>query len=130
MGDNEWHEVTRRKYNSVFQCLKFPSSGNNRYSSKEDQTQKISKSVFVTNFPDHYTARDLWNVCVVYGKVVDVFIPFKRSKAGKRYAFVRFIRVDNLNRLIENLSTIWIGSFRLHANVVRFRREPKANDSP
>nr|GEX02118.1 reverse transcriptase domain-containing protein [Tanacetum cinerariifolium] len=27
--------------------------------SKEDQTQKISKSVFVTNFPEHFTARDL-----------------------------------------------------------------------
>ncbi|GKE78555.1 hypothetical protein Tco_1544675 [Tanacetum coccineum] len=29
---------------------------------KEDQTQKISKSVFVTNFSDHFSAKDLWNV--------------------------------------------------------------------
>nr|GEU39623.1 hypothetical protein [Tanacetum cinerariifolium] len=125
-GDNEWHEVTRKKSNSVFQRLKFPSGVNNRYFLKEDQTQKISKSVFVTNFPDHFSARDLWNVCVAYGKVVDVFIPFKRSKACKKFAFVRFIRVDNLDRLIENLSTIWIGRFRLHANVVRFHMEPKS----
>ncbi|GJS90826.1 RNA-directed DNA polymerase, eukaryota [Tanacetum coccineum] len=103
---------------------------NNRSSSlsKEDQTQKISKSVFVTNFPEHFTTRDLWNVCLAYGNIIDVFIPFKRSKAGKKFAFVFFIRVDKLYRLIEILSTIWIGRLRLHANVVRFQKEPKTND--
>nr|GEW76884.1 RNA-directed DNA polymerase, eukaryota [Tanacetum cinerariifolium] len=55
--------------------------------------QKISKSVFVTNFPEDSTARDLWKVCSSYGTVVDVFIPFKRSKSGKRFAFVRFIKI-------------------------------------
>ncbi|GKE73048.1 RNA-directed DNA polymerase, eukaryota [Tanacetum coccineum] len=96
--------------------------------SKEDQTQKISKSVFVMNFPEHFIVRDLWNVCLAYGNIVDVFIPFKRSKAGKKFAFVYFIRVDKLDRLIEILSTIWIGRLRLHANVVRFQRESKTND--
>nr|GEW05519.1 RNA-directed DNA polymerase, eukaryota [Tanacetum cinerariifolium] len=43
--------------------------------------QKISKSVFVTNFLEDSTARDLWKVCSDYGTVVDVFIPFKRSKS-------------------------------------------------
>ncbi|GKD13155.1 RNA-directed DNA polymerase, eukaryota, partial [Tanacetum coccineum] len=69
------------------------------FNSKEDLTQKISTSVFVTNFPDHCTARDLWNVCLAYGKVIDVYIPFKKSKAGKKFAFVRFLKVDNLERL-------------------------------
>ncbi|GJY28000.1 RNA-directed DNA polymerase, eukaryota, nucleotide-binding alpha-beta plait domain protein, partial [Tanacetum coccineum] len=95
--------------------------------SKEDQTQKISKSVFITNFPDHFTARDLWNVCLAYGNVIDVYIPIKKSKAGKKFAFVRFIGVDNLDRLIGNLCTIWIGRLRLHANTVRFQREQKKN---
>ncbi|GKE05812.1 RNA-directed DNA polymerase, eukaryota [Tanacetum coccineum] len=94
--------------------------------SKEDLTSKISKSVFVTNFPEHFTARNLWNVCTAYGKVFDVYIPLKKSKAGKKFAFVRFLKVDNLERLIENLCTIWIGRFRLHANPVRFHREARA----
>ncbi|GJT84434.1 hypothetical protein Tco_1058776 [Tanacetum coccineum] len=54
--------------------------------------------------------------------MVDVFIPNKRSKAGKRFAFVRFINVLNLDRLIENLKTIWIGRFHLSANTARFER--------
>ncbi|GKB49278.1 RNA-directed DNA polymerase, eukaryota [Tanacetum coccineum] len=106
------------------------------FNTKEDQTQKISKSVFVTNFPDHFSARDLWNMCVTYGNVIDVFIPFKRSKSGKRFAFARFIRVANLERLIENLCTIWNGRLLLHANVARFQMvpinnasQPKNNDS-
>ncbi|GJZ42823.1 RNA-directed DNA polymerase, eukaryota, partial [Tanacetum coccineum] len=65
-------------------------------------------------------------VCNGYGTVVDVFIPNKRSKAGKRFAFVRFINVLNLDRLIENLKTIWIGRFHLSANTARFER-PKAS---
>ncbi|GKG10733.1 RNA-directed DNA polymerase, eukaryota, nucleotide-binding alpha-beta plait domain protein [Tanacetum coccineum] len=93
--------------------------------SKEDQARQISNSVFVTNFPDHVLSRDLWKVCSDYGTVIDVYIPLKKSKAGKRFAFVRFIKVVNLDRLIENLCTIWIGRFRLHANVVRFHRDPK-----
>nr|GEZ97136.1 nucleotide-binding alpha-beta plait domain-containing protein [Tanacetum cinerariifolium]GEZ97143.1 nucleotide-binding alpha-beta plait domain-containing protein [Tanacetum cinerariifolium] len=48
-------------------------SGSQR--SKEDDAQKISTSVFVTNFPDGYGAKDLWNTCKLYGHVVDVFIP-------------------------------------------------------
>ncbi|GJW06960.1 RNA-directed DNA polymerase, eukaryota [Tanacetum coccineum] len=49
--------------------------------SNENQTQKISKSVFVSNFPEDATAQDLWKSCNTYGTVVDVFIPYKRSKA-------------------------------------------------
>nr|GEV29367.1 hypothetical protein [Tanacetum cinerariifolium] len=97
--------------------------------SKEDLTMKISKSGFVVNFPDHFSARDLWNVCTAYGNVNDVYIPLKKSKAGKNFAFVRFLKVENLDRLVGNLCTIWIGRFRLHANPVRFQRETRASNA-
>ncbi|GKD62451.1 hypothetical protein Tco_0258740, partial [Tanacetum coccineum] len=48
---------------------------------KEDDVLKISTSVFVTNFPEQASAKDLWNACKQYGHVVDAFIPNKRSKA-------------------------------------------------
>ncbi|GJU38233.1 RNA-directed DNA polymerase, eukaryota [Tanacetum coccineum] len=76
---------------------------------------------------------DLWKVCSDYGTVVDVFIPNKNSKVGKRFAFVRFIKVLNLDRLIENLNTIWIGRFHLTANPARFERakaSPIQKDMP
>nr|GEW19669.1 RNA-directed DNA polymerase, eukaryota, reverse transcriptase zinc-binding domain protein [Tanacetum cinerariifolium] len=83
----------------------------------------ISTSVFVTNFPGQYGAKDLWNSCKVYGHVVDAYIPDRRSKVGKRFGFVRFIKVFDVERLISNLCTIWLGRFTLHANVAQFQRE-------
>ncbi|GJT15812.1 RNA-directed DNA polymerase, eukaryota, nucleotide-binding alpha-beta plait domain protein [Tanacetum coccineum] len=79
----------------------------------------------MTNFPDHITAHDLWKVCNDYELVVDAFIPYKKSKVGKRFTFVRFIKVDNIDRLVPNLCTIWIGRFYPHENVARFHRERK-----
>ncbi|GJZ15227.1 RNA-directed DNA polymerase, eukaryota [Tanacetum coccineum] len=95
-------------------------AGRNR--SNEDHVRSISKSIFITNFPDHTTSSDLWKLCQAYGSVVDVFIPNLRFKVGKRFAFARFIKVQNVDRLVGNLCTLWIGRWHLHANVVRFDR--------
>nr|GEY82805.1 hypothetical protein [Tanacetum cinerariifolium] len=97
----------------------------NSLQSKFHHASRISESVFVSNFLEGCTSKDLWKVCNDYGTVVDVFIPNKKSKAGKHFAFVRFIKVINLDRLIENLNTIWIGRFHLFANPVRFERPKK-----
>nr|GEZ74991.1 RNA-directed DNA polymerase, eukaryota, nucleotide-binding alpha-beta plait domain protein [Tanacetum cinerariifolium] len=97
---------------------------------KFDQTSKISKSLFISNFPDDCTNRDLWKVCNNYGTVVDVFISNKKSKAGKRFAFVRFIKVLNFDRLIENLKTIWIGRFHLPARFDRPKAPTFQKDKP
>ncbi|GJS96727.1 RNA-directed DNA polymerase, eukaryota, partial [Tanacetum coccineum] len=93
--------------------------------SKEDHVILLSKSIFVANFPENFGSSDLWKVCEGYGKVVDVYIPNRKSKAGKQFAFVRFIRVMDIDRLVGNLCTIWIGCFHLHANVVQFERASK-----
>nr|GEV01437.1 nucleotide-binding alpha-beta plait domain-containing protein [Tanacetum cinerariifolium] len=92
--------------------------------SKEDDVQKISTSVFVTNFRDGYGAKDLWSTCKLYGHVVDVFIPDRRTKAGKKFGFVRFIKVLDIDRLINNLCTVCVGRNKIHANVAKFQREP------
>ncbi|GJZ19503.1 nucleotide-binding alpha-beta plait domain-containing protein [Tanacetum coccineum] len=97
--------------------------------SKEDLTQKISTSVFVTNFPEQFSSRDLWRTCQVYGRVVDAFIPNRRSRTGSRFGFVRFIQVKDVDRLVGNLCTIWVDRLRLHANVARFQRPSLKNVS-
>nr|GEY93407.1 RNA-directed DNA polymerase, eukaryota [Tanacetum cinerariifolium] len=94
------------------------------YRSKEDEVLKISTSVFVANFPDSFGAKDLWNTCKQYGHVVDAYILYKRSKAGKRFGFIRFIKVLDVDRLVNNLCTVWVGRHKLQANNPRFEREP------
>nr|GEU52874.1 RNA-directed DNA polymerase, eukaryota [Tanacetum cinerariifolium] len=94
------------------------------FRSKEDHVFRLSKSIYVINFPENVGSSDLWKVCEGYGKVVDVYIPNRKSKARKRFAFVGFIRVDDIDRLVGNLCTIWI-RFHLYANVVRYERVSK-----
>ncbi|GJX40529.1 RNA-directed DNA polymerase, eukaryota [Tanacetum coccineum] len=94
------------------------------FRSKEDDVQQISTSVFVTNFPDQFSAKDLWNTCKQYGYVVDAFIPNRKSKAGKRFGFVRFIKIFDVDRLVNNLCTMWVERHKIHANLARFQRPP------
>nr|GEV77471.1 RNA-directed DNA polymerase, eukaryota, reverse transcriptase zinc-binding domain protein [Tanacetum cinerariifolium] len=44
-------------------------------------------------------AKELWNACKQCGHVVDAFIPDRRSKIGKRFGFVRFIKVFDAERV-------------------------------
>ncbi|GJU20654.1 nucleotide-binding alpha-beta plait domain-containing protein [Tanacetum coccineum] len=94
------------------------------FRSKEDDVAKISVSVYISNFPESCSAKDLFHQCKQYGHVVDSFIPNKRSKSGKRFGFVRFINVFNEERLVNNLCTVWIGRYKLQANIARFKRPP------
>ncbi|GJR52037.1 RNA-directed DNA polymerase, eukaryota [Tanacetum coccineum] len=50
--------------------------------------------------------------------LVDVTLPAVRDLSGRRAKLL----VNNLDRLIENLNTIWIGRFHLFANPVRYER--------
>nr|GEY85284.1 hypothetical protein [Tanacetum cinerariifolium] len=73
------------------------------YKSKEDDVAKISTTVYVTNFPESISAKELFHSCKVYGHVVDSFIPIKRAKNGKIFGFVRFINVFSEEILVNNL---------------------------
>ncbi|GJS31422.1 nucleotide-binding alpha-beta plait domain-containing protein [Tanacetum coccineum] len=75
------------------------------FRTKEDDVANISLSVYITNFPDTCSAKDLFHHC-------------------KQYGFVRFINVFNEDRLVNNLCTVWIGRHKIHANLARFKRPP------
>nr|GEZ70259.1 RNA-directed DNA polymerase, eukaryota, reverse transcriptase zinc-binding domain protein [Tanacetum cinerariifolium] len=94
------------------------------YRTKEDDVYKISTSVFIMNFPESCSAKELYQSCKQYGRVMDTFIPNKRSKTRRRFGFVRFINVFNEERLVNNLCTVCIDRFKLHANIARFHRTP------
>nr|GFC54999.1 nucleotide-binding alpha-beta plait domain-containing protein [Tanacetum cinerariifolium] len=115
MSDKGWQEVIRKKKS---------------YRSKKDDVAKISTSIFITNFPESFSAKDLFYSCQSYGHVVDSYIPLKRSKEGKRFGFIRFINVFNVERFVNNLCTIWVGKFKFHANIARFSRPTLNANNP
>ena len=89
------------------------------------RTPQVTHSIYVTNFPSGFNARQLWDICLQYGKVVDTFIPSRLLKEGKRFAFVRFAKEENLELLIGNLNTIWVGRFKLQFNMGKYQRGDK-----
>ncbi|GJS71584.1 RNA-directed DNA polymerase, eukaryota, nucleotide-binding alpha-beta plait domain protein [Tanacetum coccineum] len=66
--------------------------------------------------------QDLWDICNKWGVVIDVYIAAKRSKSGHRFGFVRFINVNDINQLVSNLRTAWMGGFHLFADVAKYGR--------
>ncbi|GJY69814.1 nucleotide-binding alpha-beta plait domain-containing protein [Tanacetum coccineum] len=87
------------------------------YRSKEDELAKLSSSIFVTNFPDKRSKAGKRFDFVRFIKIFDV-------DPSKRFGFVRFIKIFDVDRLVNNLCTIWVGRFKLHANIARFQRPP------
>nr|GEY82327.1 RNA-directed DNA polymerase, eukaryota [Tanacetum cinerariifolium] len=89
------------------------------------EVEKIASSFYIMNFPDYVDAKRLWVECQSYERIVDAFIENKRSKAGKRLRFVRFLGVKNEEQLARSLASIWIGSHHLFVSIARFNRQEK-----
>lgn len=67
-----------------------------------------STTFFFTNFPETYGLEDMWRVFLKCGRVVDVFIPPKTDRYGKKFGFVRFIDVQNPTSLEHKLDSLWL----------------------
>ncbi|GLU18987.1 hypothetical protein SLE2022_352590 [Rubroshorea leprosula] len=89
----------------------------------DSRTQGQVESFFIYNFPEEWDAKALWYQYQRYGKVVDVFIPSKRDRWGKRFGFVRMRGVQDVKQLEERLNRIWIESYKLRARVASSRRQ-------
>ncbi|GAU48287.1 hypothetical protein TSUD_236570 [Trifolium subterraneum] len=60
---------------------------------------QISTPFFFTNFPEEVGWGDLWKLFARYGSVVDVFIPKKVDKWGRKFGFVKFKEVKEVESL-------------------------------
>ncbi|KAF1862258.1 hypothetical protein Lal_00026783 [Lupinus albus] len=72
-----------------------------------------SMSFFFTNFLDLHGIVDMWKVFSKWDVVGDVFIPQKRDKRGRRFGFVKFRKVEDLNNLKKN---VWNGLYKMIVN--------------
>ncbi|GKA74371.1 RNA-directed DNA polymerase, eukaryota [Tanacetum coccineum] len=75
------------------------------YRSYEDDVAKISISIYVSNLPETFSAKDLFHACNKYGHVIDSFIPLKRSKEANDLSCVAIGKIKDINAL-SNLSVI------------------------
>lgn len=59
----------------------------------------------------------MWGVFAKWGEVVDIFIPNKRNKDGRRFGFVRMARVEDPAGLARRIDQMFIGDMKLYVNV-------------
>jgi hypothetical protein len=83
---------------------------------------QVSTSFYFTNLPEDLKAADLWEVFTKYGHVMDVYIPSKVDKRGKRFGFVKFKDVLDVEEMCRSLEDVWCESFKLRINQSRFGR--------
>ncbi|KAJ0454207.1 putative RNA recognition motif domain, nucleotide-binding alpha-beta plait domain superfamily [Helianthus annuus] len=102
--DEEWERVKKKK-------------------GKEKIDDEPSTTIFIANLPEDVSRKEIWLECRRCGNITDVYLPFKKDLKGKRFAFVRFNKFRDLEKLIQALNNVWIGEKKLKANVSKFERE-------
>ncbi|KAJ4839188.1 hypothetical protein Tsubulata_038956 [Turnera subulata] len=76
-------------------------------------------SIYVENIPMVWTIADILSTLSVYGEIIDVYIPGKKSRNGKRFGFIRFKKVQNHSRIIEGISSIPTPEGKLRGSYAR-----------
>ncbi|MCH81494.1 RNA recognition motif [Trifolium medium] len=90
---------------------------------------RVTTSFFITNFPEDSSSEQLWELFRKFGRVGEVYIPKKLDKWGRRFGFVKFKDVLDVEVLSRNLRDVWLGSFKLRVNLSRFGRSD-SKDGP
>lgn len=83
----------------------------------------IVSSFIISEIPDMYGLKELFDVFKEFGLVVEVVIPPRREKRGKRFGFVRFWKVKKERMLSVKLDNIFIEGKKIHANIPKFHRQ-------
>ncbi|GAU22766.1 hypothetical protein TSUD_129780 [Trifolium subterraneum] len=68
----------------------------------------------------------MFNAFHHYGHIMEVVIPAKRDKGGKRFGFTRFDLVDDKREFEYMLDNIIIGRDKISVNVSRFHRTDRS----
>ncbi|MCI08394.1 hypothetical protein A2U01_0029471, partial [Trifolium medium] len=80
---------------------------------------------FFSDIPDSFGAKAMLNIFQKYGDAVEVVIPAKRDKGGRRFGFARFEHVRDVRKFGIELDNIIIGRDKIYVNVSRFQREER-----
>ncbi|KAJ4830309.1 hypothetical protein Tsubulata_018246 [Turnera subulata] len=78
-------------------------------------------SLYVENLSETWKPTDIYRIMSKYGEVVDVYVPNKRTRSGKRFGFVRFRGIRDLQRLLSDVNRVHEEVGVVRASVARLR---------
>ncbi|PNY11622.1 hypothetical protein L195_g008233 [Trifolium pratense] len=118
--DQGWQEVRRRRKGGRRSFYSRPDIAT---SSRRDREDYDHTTYFFSEFPDSFDAKAMMNVFQNYGNIIEVVIPAKRDKGGRRFGFARFSGVKDVRRFGIELDNIIIGRDKIFVNPPRFQRD-------
>lgn len=64
---------------------------------------------------------EMYRVFGGYGSVAEVYVPLKVDRRGRRFGFVEFREVQNVEELEKSLEEVWLGGCRVKVNKAKIR---------
>jgi RNA recognition motif-containing protein len=89
--------------------------------------EQQATTFFFSNIPEDTKEVDLLHRFGRFGRVVDVYIPSKVDKQGRRFGFVKFREVTDATELLRSIFYIWFGSYKVRVNRYQFGKYDKPN---
>ncbi|KAJ4838608.1 hypothetical protein Tsubulata_043639 [Turnera subulata] len=83
----------------------------------------ILLSLYVENLAEQWKPTDVYRIMSKYGEVVDVYIPNRQSRSRKRFGFVRFRGIGDVQRLLNDVNRVQVGDGVVRANIARRRNQ-------
>lgn len=83
---------------------------------KREMGMELS-SFFITEFSENWRARDLLFELKGFGEIVEVVIPPKMDRRGRRYGFAHFANEEDENLLAIRLDSIMLEGKKMFANL-------------
>ncbi|GKV27138.1 hypothetical protein SLEP1_g36342 [Rubroshorea leprosula] len=74
---------------------------------------------------EEWNHEQMWRAFSGYGRVIDICVPNRKDKYGRRFGFVRFQDVKNVSMMEKELDQIKVGGVKIHVNQPRFDRQTK-----
>ncbi|KAJ4825486.1 hypothetical protein Tsubulata_030264 [Turnera subulata] len=78
-------------------------------------------NLYVENLPSRWTAIDVLLFLSRFGEVIDIYIPVKRARNGRRFGFVRFSACNDIQPLISSINLVKVENGTLQALIAHGR---------
>ncbi|PNX87622.1 hypothetical protein L195_g043715, partial [Trifolium pratense] len=93
-----------------------------RHIGMADRITQNKQPILFSDIPDNFDAKAMLNIFQKYGNIVEVVIPAKRDKGGRRFGFARFDNVRDSRLFGVELDNVFIGRDKIRVNLPRFNR--------
>lgn len=122
-NEEGWKTVNRRKGKEQTRRNSYGQGRMDIAANMKREYHEDTVSFYFTEIPDSHGAREMLTAFQIYGKVVEVVIPQKRNKRGRRFGFARIRDVRDPRTFAVKLDNIIIGAKKIHVNLPRFQRD-------